>query len=1009
MSAGMPFGFGPLTLRRDPRADLLASLDLQPRAPAAPPPLIGYAAPPEPMFRGPSPPMPDPQAEMPAPPSVSAPAMDDRPWQVSDALAADPRSMLDPASTPSDARLQGREAGSGTGAMSSFLSGLRNGANLGFYDEAEGAANASGLPDWLPQSGRAAVGLGRIGLEQIGIGSGAGQAYAEGRDRARGYSEASAEAHPVADFAGNAAGGFALPFGLAAQGAGLATNVARGMATGAASGAIAGAGAGEGLADRAFRAGVGGTIGGTVGGIVPGIAGHLARPAARSAALPARVANPAEEAAPPMIGQRPPQTIDVPNIVAGPYGKAAPMTDDGMEAIRVGILRNLEDPTLGRSTAAAPAPMSSPLGFGPYGKAAPGTIEDGVEAIRQSLTPPSGWSAPVAPVVSARALGLGGAALGVAGGMGAAQAATDPRADMPAEGADPVSFLTQPRDPSGGFFIPPGVRATAPAGDPSGPRPGDAAPAMPPSIAGLGDAPAGLGLPAPAPQGVGAFPPSFGFGSMPTPPAASQRVAAVAPPVRGPSPAPALDAAPAPTPVPPPPARPPEFAAPAQADMPAVGAVPAQGQAAPIAEKEGPGFGAILSKLGDAGIGDQMMAFGSGLMTRRGIGPGIAAGFDGMQKAAKDRAATGLATAEMDLKRQKLAKEAQGENATRTWLLGKGMSGDLATAAMSSPAVLQSVLSQMNKDPSRVTIGGNIYELKPGQRPDASNLLGPAEAGPDTIRDRAKAQAEGAAAGKPDETYTPLAEDDRVARGYPAGSYQVDSKGKVSPINPTGTTINMGAEKAQDATVGKGYGDYQLDMATKGRNAGSTLNTLALMEQAMKTPGFYSGVGGEGVKRANQFLGALGVKDSRAASAAEVFDALSNKVVLDGLGGSLGPGISNTDRDYISRTAPTLAQSEQGNRDLIGIARSLAQRQQAVSKLARDYAAKNGGRLDSGFDQVLDEFANQNSLFPQARAGEAASAPKEPPQGAPQGARQAPDGKWYTPDPARPGKFLMVR
>ena len=131
--------------------------------------------------------------------------------------------------------------------------------------------------------------------------------------------------------------------------------------------------------------------------------------------------------------------------------------------------------------------------------------------------------------------------------------------------------------------------------------------------------------------------------------------------------------------------------------------------------------------------------------------------------------------------------------------------------------------------------------------------------------------------------------------------------------------------------------------------------------------------------------------------------------MLDGLGGSLGPGISNTDRDYIARTAPTLAQSEQGNRDLIGVARSLAKRQQQVSQLARDYAAKNNGRLDAGFDQALDEFAANNPLFPQARDGASASAPKEPPQGAPAGARQAQDGMWYVPDPNRPGKYLKVQ
>jgi hypothetical protein len=41
---------------------------------------------------------------------------------------------------------------------------------------------------------------------------------------------------------------------------------------------------------------------------------------------------------------------------------------------------------------------------------------------------------------------------------------------------------------------------------------------------------------------------------------------------------------------------------------------------------------------------------------------------------------------------------------------------------------------------------------------------------------------------------------------------------------------------------------------------GETLFLESLMEQALRTPGFYSGVGGEGVKRANQFLTALGVR-----------------------------------------------------------------------------------------------------------------------------------------------------
>lgn len=455
-----------------------------------------------------------------------------------------------------------------------------------------------------------------------------------------------------------------------------------------------------------------------------------------------------------------------------------------------------------------------------------------------------------------------------------------------------------------------------------------------------------------------------------------------------------VDVAPAPRSgamtVPLPPARPAEFST-AEADLPAPGAqpimaAPAAPASAPAATPEEPSFGDTLRK-GLRDNGDYLGALGAGLLSSPTWHGGVAAAMQLASKTEKDRAVTDLAKAEYGLKARKLAQEtgALSGNAALLKRAYPGLSDQEAMAQASNSSALTEAL-KIVRDPNH------------GREND-----------PTVIRARAQAQAEGAAAGKPDEAYAQLPEAERVALGLPAGAYQRDTRGKISPVNATGTTINMGAEKAQDATVGKGYGDYQLDLATKGRNAGSTLNTLALMEQAMKTPGFYSGVGGEGVKRANQFLGALGVKDPRAASAAEVFDALSNKVVLDGLGGSLGPGISNTDRDYISRTAPTLAQSEEGNRNLIGVARSLAKRQQDVSKLARDYAAKNNGRLDSGFDQALDEFAQSNPLFPQARGGASASAPKEPPQGAPAGSRQAADGMWYVPDPNRPGKYLKVQ
>ncbi|UIN34028.1 hypothetical protein [Methylobacterium oryzae] len=366
----------------------------------------------------------------------------------------------------------------------------------------------------------------------------------------------------------------------------------------------------------------------------------------------------------------------------------------------------------------------------------------------------------------------------------------------------------------------------------------------------------------------------------------------------------------------------------------------------------------FLNRIGDGlrnlnanGGGDLLTSLGIGLMSTPGFGRGAAAGLKAYQDNEGKRAASDLARAEFGLKVRKDAQEQRQLTGNAQYVTSKipGISPDQA-----------------------LTLGGNpafMNELFKGVLPPAELYKQYTDAdGNRWNRNERTGQETVALQAKDDKTVTPVSEADRVALGLPAGSYQKDANGKISPINATGTTINMGAEKAQDATVGKAYGDYQVDLATKGRNAGNTLNSLALMEQAARSPNFYSGTGAETVKRANQFLVAMGVKDANYTKPTEVFDALSNKVVLDGLGGSLGPGISNTDRDYIGRTAPTLAQSQAGNLELIAIARSLAQRQQAVAKLGRDYAAANGGRLDSGFDQKLEEYAAANPLFPAAQA-----------------------------------------
>jgi hypothetical protein len=196
------------------------------------------------------------------------------------------------------------------------------------------------------------------------------------------------------------------------------------------------------------------------------------------------------------------------------------------------------------------------------------------------------------------------------------------------------------------------------------------------------------------------------------------------------------------------------------------------------------------------------------------------------------------------------------------------------------------------------------------------------------------------------------------------------AEAKSTKIN-NATTVNNVGEKAYDTTVGKDYGEAFVGFQKAGRDATKAIGTLNLMEGLTKDPNFYSGFGGDAALRANQALVTLGVKDPKATSATETFRALGNQTVLDAAGGSLGNQISNGDRDYINATTANLSNSPDGNRQLIDMRRKLAMRQQEVAKLARDYARRNGGRIDAGFDEFLADYAEKNPLFPRSQ-----SAPK---------------------------------
>lgn len=206
-------------------------------------------------------------------------------------------------------------------------------------------------------------------------------------------------------------------------------------------------------------------------------------------------------------------------------------------------------------------------------------------------------------------------------------------------------------------------------------------------------------------------------------------------------------------------------------------------------------------------------------------------------------------------------------------------------------------------------------------------------------------------------------------QGFQGSFFDFKTNLKRAGATRVNNVINSG-ERAYDTKVGGDYGQTFVDLQKAGRGSVGQMATLDTLEKLTEDPNFYSGPGAEKfalpLKQAISRLGG----DPNTAQPMETFRALSSKSVLDTMGGSLGTGFSNADRDFVVSQVPNLGNTPEGNRSLIQIQKKVAKRTQEIAKLARDYSARNG-RIDAGFDAALQQWAEQNPLF----KGQSAAAP----------------------------------
>jgi hypothetical protein len=216
----------------------------------------------------------------------------------------------------------------------------------------------------------------------------------------------------------------------------------------------------------------------------------------------------------------------------------------------------------------------------------------------------------------------------------------------------------------------------------------------------------------------------------------------------------------------------------------------------------------------------------------------------------------------------------------------------------------------------------------------------------------------------------PMTADERAKWGIPASDTTpyVLVDGVPKAISGGGQTINVGGGESEfDKTIARAdataFGDFQ----KAGVDANTGISTLSAMEAAMADPNFYSGTMQGSVEAMKRAAVSLGIADPSSITSMESFGALAKGAALSAMGGSLGAGFSNADRDFVEKQVPTLGNTPEGNMEIIRIQKALLTRRQEMAALAAQYAAEReaqGKRFDqAGFEAKAREFAEANPLF----------------------------------------------
>ena len=194
--------------------------------------------------------------------------------------------------------------------------------------------------------------------------------------------------------------------------------------------------------------------------------------------------------------------------------------------------------------------------------------------------------------------------------------------------------------------------------------------------------------------------------------------------------------------------------------------------------------------------------------------------------------------------------------------------------------------------------------------------------------------------------------------------YNLAADGKVTAIGGSAPVTNINTPGAESEWE-KGMGKFGVETFTNIQNEASSAQDLlantVVLENLMADPSFSSGALAEQKMSYAKIIEALG-GDAADVGTLEAFRAVTSKLILDSMGGSLGAGFSEGDRKFVEGMGAQLSTSKQGNKMIIDLNRKIASRKLEIASFADKYVRENG-RIDKSFMGALREWSKQNPLF----------------------------------------------